>query len=434
LVRDSNKKDGKDEYKFLLEKYKGKWLEGIVDQVITGSTLRIELLIPNKINEHISFITSLCGCNAPRTAIQFNNNNDEKDNRNRQMRRKGQKAESFGPQAKEFVSEKLLHQKVKIKMMCNDKNGNIYSMIRHVKGDIAPMLLRSGFAYYENWSVVDNKYKELLLNNYKYAKTNKQGIWESKSPDKDTSEEALTAQVTKIINGDTLEVSIVDSKSNSDDRKESKKSIPKRFTLASIKAPNVGALLYEKDRELNDIEKAEQIRKQYWAREAKEYLRKRLIGKKVELFIEYPRAIDNPVLQKRFGAKVQEFVTIYINNKENIANSLVKEGLAEVIYHRTGDKRSKDYQLLQKSEIFAKSRKKGLHNSKAKLREYIDYSKTGDNVANVAQRINLVQSIKNKNVDGVVEYVFSGGRTKIYLPDESIVIILLLFNHFLKHI
>ena len=433
----------------LLKKYKGKILDGIVDQVINGSTLRIEILPPktgnsnneNKDNttkggypEHNFFITHLCGCSAGFIPItidekEMDNRGGRGNSRNSPQRRSNNSLISHDTvlKAKEFVEEKLLHQNVKIKMLCNDKKGNIYSMVRHMQGDIAPLLLRNGFAKYVGWTanVCDTQYKAKLLDSKKYAKKNRVGLWKSdEHTNNDTNDEVLFCTVTRIINGDTIEVSYKPKKSN-DDVKETKK-ITKRFTLASIRAPNIGQLLSrdsqaylkksKKDKDKYDANRAELERLRYWGLEAKEVLRKRLIGKNVKLIHEYSREVTDPILIERYGKK-QDFASVYVND-QNIANFLAKEGLVNVLFHAKGDKRSQDYDLLYKSEELAIKKQKGMHNKKAKLKARIDYTKS-DDMSNAQKRINLVRNLKNNKVDGVVEYVFNGNRVKLFLPKKK---------------
>jgi len=456
----TNKKDNEDPDKYadrlkkfnntLLNKYKGQILDGIVDQVITGSRLRIEMLPPktgnnnNESPEHNFFIISLCGCSAGFIPMAI----DEKEMDNRGGRGNS-KNKSNSPQrrsnnssissdivrkAKEFVEEKLLHQNVQIKMICGDKKGNIYSMVRHMQGDIAPLLLRNGLAKYEGWTanLCDNQYKKKLLDSKNYAKKNSVGLWKSiEHTNNDINEEEIFCTVTRIINGDTIQVSYTPKKSN-DDIKEPKK-ITKRFTLASIRAPNIGQLLSKesqaylkkskKDKDKYDADRPELERLRYWGLEAKEVLRKRLIGKNVKLIHEYSREVTEPILIERYGKK-QDFASVYVN-EQNIANLLVKEGLANVLFHARGDTKSQDYGILQNSEEIAKKKQKGMHNRKAKLKAKIDYTKS-DDMSNAQKRINLVRNLKDNKVDGVVEYVFNGNRVKVFLPKKNVFLPLML--------
>jgi len=137
----------------------------------------------------------------------------------------------------------------------------------------------------------------------------------------------MICTVTRIVSGDTIYVKRPDG-------------IEERFTLASIRAPKLGVENKEDKSKKNEP----------YAMEAKEFLRKKLIGQQVELYKDYEVKSSNENM-KKLGFEQQKFVTIIING-ENIAASLVKNGLAIVLTHKKDAPRSRDYdKLLQASKI-----------------------------------------------------------------------------------
>lgn len=91
--------------------------------------------------------------------------------------------------------------------------------------------------------------------------------------------------------------------------------------------------------------------------EAREFLRKKLIGKKVQVSIDYiQEARDN------FPEKVCATITI---GGSNVAEALVSKGLATVVrYRQDDDQRSSHYDELLTAENKAQKSQKGIHAKK----------------------------------------------------------------------
>lgn len=88
------------------------------------------------------------------------------------------------------------------------------------------------------------------------------------------------------------------------------------------------------------------------AHEAKEFLRRKIIGQTVHVFKDYTREPLSEEQEKR------TYATIYIaNTKENVGASLVRAGYAEVVVHRPGDDRSREYEELCAAEKEAKKKR-----------------------------------------------------------------------------
>jgi endonuclease YncB( thermonuclease family) len=106
--------------------------------------------------------------------------------------------------------------------------------------------------------------------------------------------------------------------------------------LSSIRAPRADG-------------KAEQP----YGRDAKEWLRKKLIGKRVQVVVEYVRS----------APEERVFVSVF-HNKINLAEGLVAAGLVEVVRHRMDEDRSLHYDALLAAETTAKAHKLALHSGK----------------------------------------------------------------------
>ena len=94
--------------------------------------------------------------------------------------------------------------------------------------------------------------------------------------------------------------------------------------------------------------------------EAREFLRKKLIGKRVNVKVDYVQPPAN-----NFPEKV--CCTVSISNS-NVAEALVAKGLATVVrYRQDDDSRSSCYDDLLSAEARAQKKLVGLHSNKVSL-------------------------------------------------------------------
>ncbi|XP_060102051.1 staphylococcal nuclease domain-containing protein 1 [Heteronotia binoei] len=155
--------------------------------------------------------------------------------------------------------------------------------------------------------------------------------------------------------------------------------------------------------------------------EAREFLRKKLIGKKVNVTVDYIRPASSATdTAPAFSERTCATVTI---GGINIAEALVSKGLATVIrYRQDDDQRSSHYDELLAAEARAIKNGKGLHSKKeVPIHRVADIS--GD-TQKAKQFLPFLQRAGRS--EAVVEYVFSGSRLKLYMPKETCLITFLL--------
>ncbi|KAF3819322.1 hypothetical protein GH733_013472 [Mirounga leonina] len=161
--------------------------------------------------------------------------------------------------------------------------------------------------------------------------------------------------------------------------------------------------------------------------EAREFLRKKLIGKKVNVTVDYIRPAS-PATETVPAFSERTCATVTIGGI-NIAEALVSKGLATVIrYRQDDDQRSSHYDELLAAEARAIKNGKGLHSKKeVPIHRVADIS--GD-TQKAKQFLPFLQRAGRS--EAVVEYVFSGSRLKLYLPKETCLITFLLADLFGK--
>lgn len=149
--------------------------------------------------------------------------------------------------------------------------------------------------------------------------------------------------------------------------------------------------------------------------EAREFLRKKLIGKKVNVLIDYIKPASD-------GYPERQCATVTIADI-NIAEALISKGLATALRHRQDDdQRSSCYDELLAAENRANKNSKGLHSNKeAPSHRIADLS--GD-VSKSRQFLPFLQRAGRSS--GVVEFCASGSRFRLYLAKETCLLTFLL--------
>ncbi|KAM3832651.1 staphylococcal nuclease domain-containing protein 1 [Vipera latastei] len=314
--------------------------------------------------------------------------------------------EPFAAEAKFFTESRLLQRDVQI-VLESCHNQNILGTVLHPNGNITELLLKEGFARCVDWSMaVYTRGAEKLRSAERYAKEHKLRIWRdyvAPTANLDQKEKQFQAKVMQVLNADAVVLKL-----NSGDYKT--------IHLASIRPPRLeGEGPQDKNRKLRPLYDIP------YMFEAREFLRKKLIGKKVNVTVDYIRPASGATdTVPAFSERTCATVTI---GGINIAEALVSKGLATVIrYRQDDDQRSSHYDELLAAEARAVKNGKGLHSKKeVPIHRVADIS--GD-TQKAKQFLPFLQRAGRS--EAVVEYVFSGSRLKLYLPKETCLITFLL--------
>uniref|UniRef100_A0A9L0QXJ1 Staphylococcal nuclease domain-containing protein n=1 Tax=Equus caballus TaxID=9796 RepID=A0A9L0QXJ1_HORSE len=277
--------------------------------------------------------------------------------------------EPFAAEAKFFTESRLLQRDVQI-ILESCHNQNILGTILHPNGNITELLLKEGFARCVDWSIaVYTRGAEKLRAAERFAKERRLRIWRdyvAPTANLDQKDKQFVAKVMQVLNADAIVVKL-----NSGDYKT--------IHLSSIRPPRLeGENTQDKNKKLRPLYDIP------YMFEAREFLRKKLIGKKVNVTVDYirpasPATETVPAFSERTCATV------------TIGGIAIKNG-------------------------------KGLHSKKeVPIHRVADIS--GD-TQKAKQFLPFLQRAGRS--EAVVEYVFSGSRLKLYLPKETCLITFLL--------
>jgi staphylococcal nuclease domain-containing protein 1 len=369
--------------KQFVEEYKGKpidgmtlylnWQEtlanfslGLVEKVLSGDRLIMRLLLlPDK---HAQVMLLLAGIRAPSTKRVNPSDGQE------------QAAEPFGDEAQQFVETRMLQRNASVDVLGVSPQGQIVATVKHPQmGTIAPYILKAGLARCSDFhSTLLGQEMGVLRQAEKEARDARRGVFQGHTTAKSAGSET-EAVVSRVQSADTIFL------------RNNKTGVERRINLSSVRQP-----------------KPSDPKQAPFGVEAKEFLRKRLIGKHVKFHIDGKRAATE-------GYDEREMATVSQAGK-NVALMLVENGYASVIRHRQDDPdRSPIYDDLLLAEQQAQEQKKGMWADKPPAaKNYVDYSESLEKAKRQATLLT-----RQKKVPAIVDFVKSGSRFTLLIPRDN---------------
>jgi staphylococcal nuclease domain-containing protein 1 len=318
--------------------------------------------------EHVQTMVLLAGLRAP--ATKRTNTSDGKE----------QPAEPFGDESHQFIETRLLQRGVVVNVLGTTPSNQVVATVKHpLQGSIAPHLLKAGLAKCtDHHTTLLGQEMGVLRQAEKAAKDSRQGLYQGHVAQKGSAASESEATVVRIQSADTLFL-------------RNKAGVEKRINLSSVRQP-----------------KPTDPKQSPWGPEAKEFLRKRLIGKHVKFHVDGKRPATE-------GYDEREMATISLQGK-NIGLLLVENGMASVIRHRQDDTdRSPIYDDLLLAEQAAQEAQKGLWSPKApSAKQYVDYS---ESLEKAKRQLTLLS--RSRKVPAVVDFVKSASRFTVLVPREN---------------
>ncbi|WRT67103.1 uncharacterized protein IL334_004069 [Kwoniella shivajii] len=395
--------------------HKDQDIDAIVEQVRDGTQLRVRLLLDEENHQFVNLV--LAGAKSPRASMGREND--------------ASNAEPWGEEAKFFSEVRMLQRSIKVRLLSapvslgaspfqsgptpagatkagHGANGLpapssggasvIIGIAKHPNGNIAEFLCGAGLAKVIDWHaglLGPHGGLDRFRAAEKSAKEKKLALWESygisKTAGTANGSSTSGAPTTKGNEFDATVVRIWGSDQLSVLPKTEGKE--RRLQLSSVRGP-----------------RGTDPKSSYWGNEAKEFLRKRLIGKSVHVHIDYVKPRDGEYEER-------ECVTItYGNANNNIAEQLIEKGLATVLRHKRDDEdRSMELDKLIVAEQTAVTETKGLHSTKdVSLPRIVDASETASRASSY-----LTQWKRQGRHSAIVDFVSAGSRFKLYMPKEN---------------
>jgi len=461
---------------------KGSKLRGIVEYVSSGSSMRATLFAPTKSGLSRGGVLPargvpliLTGAVCPSMATPKSIDAAPSAAAATAPAPPAPALDPYAPVARHFTESRLLHRDALVTLHGLDKHGNVVASISVNRAsnsssspppssssetpaaslasvaaseDIALSLVRAGLARAAEWglSMLPTPQEAAALREAERgAKARRAGVWKNWAPPAGAAAKAtgsFRGVVAEVVSGDVLMI------------RDEASGVERRLCLASIKAPRLG----RRDPATGRVEGGEAF-----AAEAKEFLRSRLIGKAVDVKLEYERKV--PVVGAGGGERLLSFAAVTLppppnssgssssngsgsSSGANVAELLLSRGLASCARHRADDERASGYDALLDAEAQARAKRRGVHGAGAGGGEGGASAAAKSNGAAAAAvsssssaspsstRINDVSGpgsaarakaylpsfTRNRSVQAVVEHVLSGHRLKLSIPKESVVV------------
>lgn len=431
----------------LLATNKGKPMEAIVEQVRDGSSLRVYLL------PGFQFVqVFVAGIQSPSmgrrttqeptiaTEVPSDEPNGETNVESRGPLTSAQRvtassaynevaADPYGREAKHFTEIRVLNRDVRIVLEGVDKFSNLIGSVYYSDGesakDLAMELIENGYAKYVEWSasMMEDEARRKLKAAELQAKKTKLRLWTNYVPPATNSKaisDNFTGKVVEVVSGDCIIVA-------DDSLPFGSPAAERRVNLSSIRCPKLGNPRREE-------------KPAPYAREAREFLRTRLIGRQVQVSMEYSRKVPladgSAAPAGPADSRVMGFGSVFLlsQGKEsedvssapptaatqqpglNVAELIIARGFGTVIRHRDFEERSNYYENLLAAETRATAGKKGIHSAKDPPVMHVMDLLTAS-AKKAKDFLPFLQ--RNRRMTAVVEYVLSGHRFKLFVPKET---------------
>lgn len=354
------------------DKLVGKTFDGIIEHVISGSTLRVALEV--KKNSFQIATLMLSGIACPRNP------------------------EPYSEESRYFTECRILHKDVKVRIeqvSTGGKAGNaapfLVGSVLCNKNNIAEHLLREGYAKCIDRTLAIAITPEKLRAAETEAKSKKLRLWKNYEQRIKSESDTWIGTVVEVVNADALIV-------------ENEAKEQKKLFLASVRAPPRPEGGDKITRALYDVP---------FMFEAREFLRTRLVGKKVRVTVDYIQPKSDAYPEKVCAS------VFTMDGNVNVGEALIAKGLATAVrYRQDDDQRSAHYDALREAELKAQNAKKGLHGNPEKgVVRIVDIS---NDAAKAKQFLPSLQRTSiNSRREAIVEHVFSASRLKVFVPKDN---------------
>jgi staphylococcal nuclease domain-containing protein 1 len=246
--------------------------------VLSGDRLIARLIISP--TEHVQTMVLIAGIRAPST--KRTNPSDGQE----------QAAEPFGEESQQFVESRMLQRNVQIQVLGLSPQNQIVATVKHpTQGTIAPHILKAGLAKCTDFhTTLLGQEMGALRQAEREAKTNRVGVYRGHVAAKAGKE--TEAVVSRILSADTI---FLRSNKTGDDR---------RVNLSSVRQP-----------------KPSDPKQGPWQAEAKEFLRKKLIGKHVKFNIDGKRAATEGYEEREMGTVTLAGKNVAVLSMSNPSNN-----------------------------------------------------------------------------------------------------------------
>jgi staphylococcal nuclease domain-containing protein 1 len=358
----------------ILSKHKGKELDGLVDFVVNCAVYIIYL---KDVNTFVKVNLRFVALPSSKDTVIY-------------------KA------GKAYVERLILHREVKVVLHSVDENKNFTADVFDKKGSFANFVVRNGYTklYIANNVSYTTEELNLLKQAQATAKKEKLRIWKNEKDDEEGG--LIVGEKKPASKGESIEGVCISVHSGDSISVKTSRGEVVRVFCSHLKAPNLA--------KPNTNEQD-----QPWAWQAREFLRKILVGRKVRCEFDFSRLTKEN--------KSMSFYSIFRTDSEkerNVNTELIEQGYAAFQSPRSDkDEMSPHLELYSAADKVAKDKKQGIYSQKAPGNpNYADLIS-----ANKTKKKEFSSFlVGQKKLACVVEYVFAGNKFKVRIEQNKCMI------------
>lgn len=389
---------------------KGKSFDATVENVRNGGAIQVylDLGVEQGVHKHLNASIMVTGIRTP----DKNRANESK----------------YFDEAKFFTESRLLNREVKVHVEKIERSSFLASVVLG-QNNLAEALLRQGMARCNDASITLTKAPEKLRAAEKEAKSKKLRIWENYVDSRgDGPTEAYEAKIIEVVSGDSMmaqnlvtgEVKKIflasirlGAQADRDRQREAAKALEEASTEPTKPTKGDKTKSGTAQHATTEPAKTSSIPRIFdnpILYHARELLRKKLLGKKALVKVEYiqPKSDSYP-------EKICCTVRPADQPKWNAAEALVGKGYASVVKYVSDDsQRASNFDELLKIEQNVTKPK----DSKEKQKELAPL-RVVDLCNDATRAKQLFPFLSRTRKDAVIEFVFSASRFKVFLPKEN---------------
>jgi staphylococcal nuclease domain-containing protein 1 len=307
---------------------------------------------------------------------------------------------------KVYVERLILHREIKVILHSLDENKNFTADVFDKKGSFANFVVRNGYTKLFIGNNITYTQDELtpLKQAQALSKKEKLRIWKNeKDDDEETGFIVGEKKQASVAKGENVEGVCIQVHSGDSISVKTSKGDVQRIFFANLRAPNLA--------KPNTNEQD-----QPWAWQAREFLRKVLVGKKVRCEFESSK-------ENKDSGKAMTFYSIFRvdNDKEkNVGQELIEQGFANFQPPRSDAGGVSPYlDVYITADKLSKDKKQGIFSNKAPGNP--NYS---DLISSNKTKKKEFSSflVGQKNLQCVVEYVFAGNKFKLRVEKNKCMI------------
>lgn len=391
---------------------KGKVFTGTVENVRNGGAMQVylDLGIENGVHKHLNASIMISGIRTP----DKNRANEAK----------------FFDEAKYFTESRFLNREVNVFIEKVERN-SFLATVSLGEHNLAEALLRQGMARCNDSSISLVKDPLVLRRAEREGKLKGQRLWENYVDNRgEGPAESFEAKVVEVISGDSMMVENLGTGElkkiflasirlgtpvDRERQREAAKPQEESSEATNNKSTGRGEGRQTKSSAAADAPKPSSIPRIYdnpILYHARELLRKKLLGKKALVKVEYvqPKSDSYP-------EKICCTVRPADQPKWNAAEALVSKGYASVIKYMSDDsQRASNFDELLKAEQNALKSKDS--KDKEKMKDFAPL-KVVDLCNDATRAKQLYPFLSRTRKDAIVEFVFSASRFKMFLAKEN---------------